>query len=132
MKKLLGGLLFLSALGLACPGPANTGSAAEGEGEEPTVDTTAPSSSGYLTVDAGTVACNVNLCLNQAANTFHCEDDTKFQLCVGGGKFVVESCPAHLCATRNPPVKNPCIGAVRAAEIDHVPPTPPCTPSPTH
>ena len=68
---------------------------------------------------------HVNLCVNQVANSFHCLDDTRFELCTGGGNFVVESCPAHLCATRHPAIENPCVGAALAAQIDGVPPTPP-------
>jgi hypothetical protein len=68
---------------------------------------------------------HVNLCVGQVANSFHCLDDTRFQLCTGNGTFVVESCAAAgLCATRHPATKNPCIGADRAKEIDGVPPTP--------
>jgi PPE-repeat protein len=66
-----------------------------------------------------------NLCVNQAANTFHCIDDTRFELCTGNGTFVVNSCPPGLCATRHPPERNPCVGAARATQIDGVPPTPP-------
>ena len=68
----------------------------------------------------------VNLCLGQPANSFHCLDDTKFELCTGfSNGFVINSCPPGLCATRHPPIQNPCIGAARATEIDGVPPTPP-------
>ena len=70
------------------------------------------------------VVTNVNLCQGQAANTFHCVDDTRYQQCIGGDQFVVNSCPAGLCATRHPASKNPCVGAARALEIDGVPPTP--------
>jgi hypothetical protein len=66
-----------------------------------------------------------NLCVGQAAATFHCIDDTRFEECLGNGQFVVESCPKGLCATRHPPNQNPCIGAALAAQIDGVPPTPP-------
>ena len=66
-----------------------------------------------------------NLCVGQAAATFHCIDSTNFEECIGGDRFVVEACPANLCATRHPPNQNPCIGAARAAQIDGVPPTPP-------
>ena len=66
-----------------------------------------------------------NLCVGQDANTFHCIDDTSFELCTGGDRFVVESCPKGFCATRHPANKNPCIGAERAKEIDGVAPTPP-------
>jgi hypothetical protein len=79
--------------------------------------------------DESAASKGVNLCVNQAANTFHCLDDSRFQLCTGNGTFVVESCPAHLCATRHGPEKNPCVGADRAAQIDGVPPTPPGQPS---
>jgi hypothetical protein len=71
--------------------------------------------------------CTLNLCVGQPANTFHCEDDTSFQLCTGNGNFIVNSCPKGFCATRHPAEKNPCIGAARAAQIDGVPPTPACT-----
>jgi hypothetical protein len=71
-------------------------------------------------------ASSLNLCVGQVANSFHCIDDTRFQLCTGNGTFVVEACGAPgLCATRHPAIKNPCIGAQRATEIDGVPPTPP-------
>jgi hypothetical protein len=70
------------------------------------------------------VVVSVNLCKGQAANTFHCIDDTKFQQCIGGDQFVINSCPAGICATRHPANKNPCVGAARALEIDGVPPTP--------
>src|SRR5579859_8057997 len=66
-----------------------------------------------------------NLCVGQPAATFHCIDNTNFEECIGGDKFVVEACPANLCATRHPPNQNPCIGAARATQIDGVPPTPP-------
>jgi hypothetical protein len=66
-----------------------------------------------------------NLCVGQAAATFHCIDDTRFEECIGGNQFVVEACPKGLCATRHPPNQNPCIGAALAAQIDGVPPTPP-------
>jgi len=67
-----------------------------------------------------------NLCLGQAGNTFHCLDDTRFELCTGfNDGFVIESCPPGLCATRHPANKNPCVGAARATQIDGVPPTPP-------
>jgi hypothetical protein len=66
-----------------------------------------------------------NLCVGQAANTFHCIDDTNFELCTGNGQFTVNACPKGFCATRHPPEKNPCIGAARARQIDGVPPTPP-------
>jgi hypothetical protein len=65
-----------------------------------------------------------NLCASQAANTFHCIDDTSFQLCTGNDNFVVNSCPKGFCATRHPAHKNPCIGAARARQIDGVDPTP--------
>jgi hypothetical protein len=69
-----------------------------------------------------------NLCIGQAAATFHCIDDTNFEECIGGDKFVVEACAVKgLCATRHPPNQNPCIGAALAAKIDGVPPTPPNT-----
>ena len=69
-----------------------------------------------------------NLCIGQAAATFHCIDDTNFEECIGGDKFVVEACAAKgLCATRHPPNQNPCIGAALATQIDGVPPTPPNT-----
>jgi hypothetical protein len=70
------------------------------------------------------VVTNVNLCKGQPANTFHCIDDTRFQQCIGGDQFVVNSCPPGFCATRHPASKNPCVGAARALEIDGVPPTP--------
>ena len=96
---------FVAAMtAIACSG---------GPGEE-SDSTSGASSSGH-----------VNLCVNQVANSFHCLDDTRFELCTGGGNFVVESCPAHLCATRHPAIENPCIGAARAQQIDGVPPTPP-------
>ena len=63
---------------------------------------------------------SLNLCEDQPANTFHCLDDTKFQLCTGNDNFVVNSCPVGLCATRSPANKNPCLGSERAAEIDGV------------
>jgi hypothetical protein len=67
-----------------------------------------------------------NLCVGQAGNTFHCLDDTRFELCTGfNSGFVIESCPPGLCATRHPANKNPCVGAARATQIDGVPPTPP-------
>jgi hypothetical protein len=66
-----------------------------------------------------------NLCIGQAANTFQCIDDTRFQHCIGGDQFAEGSCPANLCATRTPSSGNPCIGRDRAREIDGVePPTP--------
>ena len=64
----------------------------------------------------------LNLCEGQASNTFHCLDDTRFQLCTGNDEFVVRSCPVGLCATRSPANKNPCIGRERAAKIDGVEP----------
>lgn len=67
----------------------------------------------------------MNLCLHQAANTFHCIDDTSFQLCTGNDNYVVNSCPKGYCATRHPASKNPCVGAARARQIDGVDPTPP-------
>jgi hypothetical protein len=76
--------------------------------------------------ESSAASATVNLCVGQAANTFHCLDDTRFELCTGvGSGFVVESCPPGLCATRHPASKNPCIGAARATQIDGVPPTPP-------
>jgi hypothetical protein len=79
---------------------------------------------------SGAVSGTVNLCLGQAGNTFHCLDDTRFELCTGvGSGFVIESCPPGLCATRHPADRNPCIGAARATTIDGVPPTPPGQPS---
>jgi hypothetical protein len=76
--------------------------------------------------ESSAASATVNLCVGQAANTFHCLDDTRFELCTGVGTgFVIESCPPGLCATRHPPSRNPCIGAARATQIDGVPPTPP-------
>jgi hypothetical protein len=72
----------------------------------------------------------LNLCRGQVANTFHCIDDTSFQLCTGDGTFVVNSCPPGLCATRTPADRNPCIGRERAAEIDGVEPPAPDQASP--
>jgi hypothetical protein len=67
-----------------------------------------------------------NLCVGQAGNTFHCLDATRFELCTGfQNRFVIESCPPGLCATRHPANENPCVGAARATQIDGVPPTPP-------
>jgi len=78
----------------------------------------------------GAATSTVNLCVGQAGNTFHCLDDTRFELCTGfQNGFVIESCPAHLCATRHPPSENPCVGAALAQQIDGVPPTPPGQPS---
>jgi hypothetical protein len=74
--------------------------------------------------EAASVRKRLNLCVGQVANSFHCIDDTKFQLCTGDGTFVVNSCPRGLCATRHPAIRNPCVGADRAREIDGVPPTP--------
>jgi hypothetical protein len=85
-----------------------------GQPEESSVDTT-----------SGEVKQRKNLCVNQDANTFHCINDTSFELCTGNGTFVVNSCPPGFCATRHPANKNPCIGAARATQIDGVPPTPP-------
>jgi hypothetical protein len=75
-------------------------------------------------------AAGVNLCAGQAANTFQCIDDTRFQHCVGptDTRIFVNSCPAGLCATRTPATGNPCIGRERAAQIDGVQPPPPGAP----
>lgn len=52
-------------------------------------------------------------------NSFKCIDDTKFkQFIDSSGNFVVNSCPPGFCFTRNPPIKNPCIGKERALKID--------------
>jgi hypothetical protein len=60
-----------------------------------------------------------------AQGDFECIDDTKFKLFTSETSFVVNSCPAGLCATRSPKFKNPCIGRDRAAVIDGViPPNP--------
>jgi len=66
-----------------------------------------------------------NLCAGQPANTFHCTDDTSFQLCTGNDNYVVNACPKGFCATRHPASRNPCIGAARARQVDGVDPTPP-------
>jgi len=99
----------------ACSGSGSSGGAVVDEDNKDNKET--PSPEGFV----GTK----NLCVKQAANTFHCTDDTRFELCTGGDNFVVNSCPQGLCATRHPANKNPCVGADRAREIDGVPPTPP-------
>jgi hypothetical protein len=55
-----------------------------------------------------------------AANQFQCLDETRFKhfLSSDPNNFVVNSCPPGLCQTRKPRIKNPCIGAERAAQID--------------
>ena len=63
-----------------------------------------------------------NLCVGQPANTFQCLDDTRFEHCIGNDSFVVNSCPAGLCATRTPSNQNPCVGRELAAQIDGVQP----------
>jgi hypothetical protein len=76
--------------------------------------------------ESNAASATPNLCVGQAGNTFHCLDDTRFELCTGfNSGFVIESCPPGLCATRHPANKNPCVGAARATQIDGVPPTPP-------
>jgi hypothetical protein len=53
------------------------------------------------------------------ANTFQCIDDTQFKhFTDNNGNFIMGSCPKGFCATRNPPIKNPCIGKENAARID--------------
>ncbi|KAI9005866.1 hypothetical protein BC832DRAFT_523736, partial [Gaertneriomyces semiglobifer] len=47
-----------------------------------------------------------------------CIDDTRFQKFTSETDFVVQSCPPGFCFTRDPPLKNPCIGKDRALEID--------------
>jgi hypothetical protein len=94
------------------------------------IATTVIACSGDPGDNAGTVSnaatVTPNLCLGQDANTFHCLDNTRFELCTGfNSGFAIESCPADLCATRHPPNRNPCVGAARATQIDGVPPTPP-------
>ncbi|KAI8914532.1 hypothetical protein EDD86DRAFT_182197, partial [Gorgonomyces haynaldii] len=51
---------------------------------------------------------------------FQCIDDTKFKQFISTNPqdFVIGSCPPGFCATRTPPIKNPCIGKERAAQID--------------
>jgi hypothetical protein len=63
-----------------------------------------------------------NLCVGQAANTFQCLDDTRFEHCTGNDGFVVNSCPPGLCATRTPSNQNPCVGRDVAARVDGVEP----------
>ena len=70
-----------------------------------------------------------NLCAGQGANTFQCLDDTFFEHCTGGDAFVVQACPANLCATRTPSNGNPCIGRDRAREADGVEPPQPGQPA---
>jgi hypothetical protein len=54
-----------------------------------------------------------------ALNTFQCIDDTQFKQFVDAqGGFVVGSCPAGFCFTRNPPSKNPCVGRENALRLD--------------
>jgi hypothetical protein len=112
-------LSIFTALALAACGAPSLDS---GELEEDAVDT----ESDALQSAQPTVipVKSVNLCEGQVANSFHCIDDTNFQLCIGGDQFVVNACPKGFCATRHPSTKNPCVGAARALEIDGVPPTP--------
>jgi hypothetical protein len=67
----------------------------------------------------------LNLCIGQPANSFQCIDDTRFQHCVGGDAFVVNSCAAGLCATRTPSIQNPCVGREVATRVDGVAPPAP-------
>ena len=53
------------------------------------------------------------------ANEFECIDDTKFKMFTSSTDFVVLSCAAGQCATRNPPNKNPCVGKENAQRIDN-------------
>jgi hypothetical protein len=83
-----------------------------------------------LSGNSSKASASLNLCVGQVANSFHCIDDTRFQHCTGDATFVVNSCPAGLCATRTPAIKNPCVGRERAAEIDGVEPPAPGKASP--
>ena len=63
------------------------------------------------------------MCLTKSkflkANDFFCINNTFFMHFVdNNGNFVVNQCPKGLCFTRFPPNKNPCIGRIRALEID--------------
>ena len=65
-----------------------------------------------------------NFCAGKAANTYYCIDDTKMQHCTGNDWFVLKTCPAHLCVTRTPANRNPCVGKAAATREDGVvPPT---------
>jgi hypothetical protein len=68
-----------------------------------------------------------------APNTFECIDDTRFRLFTGNGAFTIGSCPPGFCATRTPPLKNPCVGRANADRIDGTGSSPspvPNTPAP--
>ncbi|KAL2917100.1 hypothetical protein HK105_203164 [Polyrhizophydium stewartii] len=52
------------------------------------------------------------------AGDFQCIDDTRFKHFTSETAFVEGRCPAGLCFTRSPPLKNPCIGKEAAQRID--------------
>lgn len=53
-----------------------------------------------------------------AIGDFECIDDTQFKHFTSDTAFVIQSCPRGFCFTRNPKLKNPCIGKDRALQID--------------
>lgn len=59
-----------------------------------------------------------SLVLSQAPNSFVCIDDTHFKHFITANNFVIQSCPPGMCFTRNPSIKNPCIGKTLALQID--------------
>ena len=106
------------------PGQINDDPVDGGPGDDDSASAEDPPANAPPGASNGT--CDVNLCAGEPANTFHCLDDTRFQHCTGGDAFVVDACPAGLCATRHPAEGNPCVGADRAEVADGVPPTPAC------
>jgi len=56
------------------------------------------------------------------ANEFICVDDTNFKMFTSDVDFVMGQCPKGFCATRSPPIKNPCVGRANAIRIDGVVP----------
>jgi hypothetical protein len=81
----------------------------------------AAGSNSNVSADAG---LNSNVAVAQTtgiatkANDNICVDDTTFRKFTSATDFVLQQCPPGLCFTRNPPVKNPCIGRERALAID--------------
>ena len=53
------------------------------------------------------------------ANDNECIDDTRFRKYTSATEFVIQSCPPGMCFTRNPPVKNTCVGRENAIRIDN-------------
>jgi hypothetical protein len=106
--------LFVAALALAACGRDTEGDAADGD------EVASDDGQGDdVLAQANAVQ---NLCIGKPANSFQCIDNTRFQHCTGNGNFVVNSCPANLCATRTPSIRNPCVGRANARQIDGVEP----------